>query len=188
MCWDWVAGYDNTGWEKDKSKKTYKGNLSEKIISKCATVDEAINMFLKYNDDSFAYARIMIADKLGNSAIIGWENGKMFIRRNRNKLQAFGFKGDAVKSYFSENSKNTDVNKLAEALEMAHQEGKYPTQYSNIISISEGKIYLYRKHNYSEYLEINYLDKLNNSYSSYKMSELFDRKKSFSDMVLKTNN
>ena len=42
LCWDWVAGFENTGWKSDKTKKTYKGNLSEKIITQCATVEEAL--------------------------------------------------------------------------------------------------------------------------------------------------
>ncbi len=186
LCWDWVAGYENTGWKPDKSKKTFKGNLSEKIITRCATVEEAIKYYEKYNEESFSYARIMLADNLGNSAIVGWKNGNFFVERSHNKLQAFGYKGDTVYSYFSNNQREINIDSCPKVLDLAHQEGIYPTQYSYIISLNEGKIYLYKTHNYSEFIEINYVDIINNEKSAkFKISKLFDENRQLKYMTLR---
>lgn len=184
LCWDWVAEYNENDWKEDRRKKNFNGNLSEKMITECETVEEAIKFYEKYNEASFSYARTMIADRFGNSVIIGWKNGEMDIQRNTNNLQAFGYGGQNVESYFSKNPGERNIAYLAGALNAAHQEGQYPTQYSNIISLSDGKIYLYKDHDYSEYVEIDYLEKLNNDYSKYKISELFDTNKSFSAISL----
>lgn len=184
LCWDWVAGYKEDSWKEDKTKKIVRGNLSEKIITECETVEEAIKIYENYNESSFSYARTMIADRFGNSAIIGWKDGKIYIQRKNKNLQAFGFGGKAVESYFSDNKGDINIKYLSDALNAAHQEGRYPTQYSNIISLIDGKIYLYKTHNYSEYVEIDYLRKLKEPYSKYKMADLFDVNRSYPGVIL----
>jgi hypothetical protein len=185
LCWDWVAGYEGTGWEKDKSKKTFNGNLSEKIITKCTSVEEAIKYYEKYNEESFSYARIMLADKYGNSAIVGWKNGKFFVERNQNKLHAFGYKGDSVYSYFSNNQQDKNIHYFSKVLDVAHQEGVYPTQYSNIISLDDGKIYLYKSHDFSSFVEINYLERLKEKFAKFKISELFNENRKSKYMIFR---
>ena len=183
LCWDWVAGYKVDDWKFDKSKKTFRGNLSEEMVRRCASVEEATEFLLQYNEESFAYARMMIADRHGNSAILGWRDGNLDIQLNKGNIQAFGYKGNAVRKYFASNQSEKNIEFIAETLNIAHQEGKYPTQYSNIISITEGKIYLYKSHNYNEYVEINYLRKLDNEYASYKMADLFRNSSEYSGVT-----
>ncbi|HLP05988.1 MAG TPA: alpha/beta fold hydrolase [Paludibacter sp.] len=184
LCWDWVAGGVKNSWKKDETKKTIRGNLSEKIIAECTTVDEAIKYYEEYNEPSFAYARTMLADKFGNSVIIGWKDGKIDIQRNPGNPQVLGYGKDAVGSYFSVNQRAKDVNCSAEALNAAHQEGKYPTRYSNIISLSEGKIFLYADHNYKECVEINYLEQLKNGFQKYKIQDLFKANRKHEGILL----
>ncbi|HEY4786697.1 MAG TPA: hypothetical protein VIH57_11635 [Bacteroidales bacterium] len=185
LCWDWVAMKSETGWKFDKTKKILNGYPYDKMITECATVEEALNFYEKYNEPSFAHAVIFIADKLGNSVIIGCKKGKIFIRRNEDNLQAFGYGGQAVEYYFSGNPGERNIDYMAEALNKAHQEEGYPTQYSNIISSSDGKLYLYFFHDYCRYMVIDYALKLKQSYTRYKMRDLFDGTKSFPGMTLK---
>jgi hypothetical protein len=184
LCWDWVAGYKVDDWTHDPSKKTFKGNLSEEMIKRCADVEEAIKFLRQYNDESLSYARMMIADKKGNSAIIGWKDGKMDIQRNSGALQAFGYKGSTVQECFASGPAERGLGFISEVLNKAHQEGRYPTQYSNIISITEGKIYLFQSRNYEKYVEIDYLQKLEEKYARYKIGDLFTHAAEYPDIKL----
>lgn len=187
LCWDWVAGYNVEDWKEDTAKKTLNYNNvnpSEKMISECATVEDAIKFYEKYNEVSFSYARTMIADRFGNSVIIGWKDGQIYIQRKNNNLQSFGYKGDVVESHFDNITNNIDLDCLTDALDKAHQEGKYPTQYSNIISLSENKIYLYKTHNYNEHVVIDYLKMLNKPFAVFKISDLFDNTRNYDDIIL----
>jgi hypothetical protein len=78
-----------------------------------------------------------------------------------------------------------DINYISNALKTAHQEGTYPTQYSNIISLEEGKIYLYKSHDYSKYIEINYMDILKGKSSKFKISDLFNSSHNQEKIILK---
>ena len=49
------------------------------------------------------------------------------------------------------------------------------TKYSNIFSLSEGKLILFQHHNYGQRLEIDYLEKLKEGESRYKIASLFRR-------------
>lgn len=184
LCWDWVAGYQVDDWKSDKSKKTFRGNLSAEMVKRCSTVEEAIQFIKDYNEVSFSYARMMIGDNEGNSAILGWKNGQLDVQRNEGSLQAFGYKGKVVRECFADAKSGRDIDFLAETLDNAHQEGRYPTQYSNIIAISEGKIYLYKDHQYDKYLEIDYQDKLSGAYAAYKISDLFNNPEELSGIKL----
>ena len=172
LCWDWVAGYNEDSWKEDEDKLTVDRNPSEKMIKECATVDEAINFYKTHNEPSFSVGRIMIADKFGNSAIIRWKDGKIDIQKN-NELQILGFRGECIKSYFANNPGEINVSYLADALNAPHQGKDNPTQYSNIISLNDGKIYLFKSHDYNAYLEIDYLKLLQSSNVNYKLTDLF---------------
>jgi hypothetical protein len=173
LCWDWVAGKEEKSWKADSKKITLKGNPSEKMITKCSSLDEAIKFYTKYNEPAFASARMMIADKNGNSAILSWKDGKLNIERTGGKLLAFGYKGAEVDSFFKTNTSKETIRSLTEALNCSHQEGKYPTQYSNIISLTDGKLYLFKSHNFQKYAKIDYLTELKKHKKSIKISELF---------------
>lgn len=52
-----------------------KGNLGDQILSKCATVDEAID-YLEENKVALDNAHIMFGDSTGNAKVVEWVNGR----------------------------------------------------------------------------------------------------------------
>ena len=82
LFYDWVAR-DKCDWKPDPDKDYYTGSLAEKILEESATVEQALNLYEKYNESSFADAMTMIVDKTGASAIVGWENGKLNIVKSQ---------------------------------------------------------------------------------------------------------
>jgi hypothetical protein len=56
--------------KKSEGKPIYNGNLSEKILEECSTVDEALELLGKYNLNYFRNGEMMIVDKFGSSVIV----------------------------------------------------------------------------------------------------------------------
>ena len=187
LCWDWWAGFSEESWKEDSAKITINGNPSETMITQCATVEEAINFYESYNEFGFSYGRIMITDKSGNSVIIGWKDGKMSVTRKDKDLFAQGYRGNVVESYFSNIQGVKDLRYMTGALSAAHQNGKSPTQYSNIICLNDGKIILYKYCNFDEFVELDYTKILKKGFAAYKISDLFDEKRKMQDVLIVKN-
>jgi tetratricopeptide (TPR) repeat protein len=151
LFFDAVAGYI-TEWKTSPKRLNFRGNLNRKIMEECASVEEAIAVYDKYNKSSFKYARIFLADRTGTSAMVGWIDGDMKFIRDKGSFQAMGFKEETAISMLKaikENKKSASVDDVKEILEACHQEGRYPTQYSNICDLKNNVIYMYLFHDYS---------------------------------------
>ena len=57
-------------------KPFYPDNLTEKMLAECASVEEALVIFRRYNAAPLQYARCMLVDK-EKSIIILWKNGSL---------------------------------------------------------------------------------------------------------------
>jgi len=66
---------------------------------------------------------------------------------------------------------------VGSVLEATHQEGKYPTQYSNIYDLKNKIIFLFHFHNYEEYLTINLEEELAKGIRYFSISPFFSRVK-----------
>jgi len=84
-----VAGY-STDWTDSTDKLDYWDNLSLKIMTECATVDEALAVFEMYNNPDLVYSRTMFADKHGESVIV-WLDGTMQVTRRQKSFQVLGY-------------------------------------------------------------------------------------------------
>ena len=85
----WAAGYE-TDWSPMPDKPNYPDNLTEKMLAECASVDEALVIFRRYNADGLQYARCMLADK-EKSAIILWQNRRLRIIPWDGRKQILGY-------------------------------------------------------------------------------------------------
>jgi hypothetical protein len=138
-------------------KPIFSGNLMDKVVSECATVDEALEMFDKYSMAFLTQGMLFIADEHGNSAIIERDN----VIRKKGKYQV-------VTNFYQSKTKKEDINcgryKIATAmlenavdisvdlgkrvLAATHNEGAYPTLYSNVYDLKRKIVYLYHFHNF----------------------------------------
>ncbi|MCG8528251.1 MAG: hypothetical protein MI748_17860 [Opitutales bacterium] len=142
LFYDWVAG-SQTKWKKDKNKQTFDAP-SEVMLERCATVEEAIEFYTLTNEPGFSYARIMVADASGASAIMGYRGGEFFVDRGKGGFQVFGFGRKQVDEVLQEDIAEADVvSRASNALKEAMQRGKYPTQYSNVCDLTAGVMWIY---------------------------------------------
>jgi hypothetical protein len=144
-------------------KEIYPGDLAQKAIEECRTVDEVIALFERYDRQGLAASQMFVADKEGNSAII---EAEAIIRKQGDHQIVTNFRQSCVAPDAITDSRYLIVRKMMEAkdkvdvdlfrrmLAAAHQEGKYPTQYTNICDLKTGIIHLYRFHNYEQVVRI----------------------------------
>jgi hypothetical protein len=138
---EWVTGgYQK--WQKDPAKKTSKRALSELILEQCATVDQALELCDEYNEFSFSFASIMLVDKSGEAATVGFEDGKLKVLRANGRDQALGLGGPVAELRLGEApeiSKDAVKSILLECL----QRGQVATQYSIIYDPQNGAVFVY---------------------------------------------
>lgn len=78
-----------------------------------------------------------------------------------------------------------DVELFRQVLDATHQEGDYPTQYSNIYDLNAGIMYLYLFHDFEQVVEINLAEELALGEHEYDIPSLFAENKAqaiFSDV------
>lgn len=163
-------------------KKLFAGDLMDEIISKCATVKEALAMLNQYDLTFLSNSQIMLVDALGNSAIV---EGEVIHR----KLDTFQVATNFALSQFTDlqdypceryklamtllENNGLSVDLFRRILADTHQEDDNPTQYSCIYDLKNGIIYLYHFHNYENLVRINLAEALKKGAHQVKLADIF---------------
>jgi hypothetical protein len=150
LACDWVGGFLED-WQGDAAT-CVRGNPTERLLESCATVEDAIAFFQKHKEPDFYHAKIMIADRNGESVVIGARDGKLQIDRSE-RSRSFGHAFQTFRECFVKDSDLTVANG-ASILRNCLQEGKYATKYSNIFDLKSGDIYLYQFHEQVEVMQM----------------------------------
>jgi hypothetical protein len=140
LAFDWVAGVQEE-WTPDPNLKPVRGNPSQRMLETCTSVDEAVMFFRTHREPSFSYARILVADRTGTSAIIGAKNGQLHIDRST-ESRGFGYGWRTLEERLAAPPEPTVANGV-EILSACSQSGAYPTQYSNVFDLKTGAIHIF---------------------------------------------
>ncbi len=145
-------------------KPNHKGNLMDQVMRECATVKEALAMHDRYNLSSMEKHQTLVCDATGDSAII---EGDVVLRRKgafqvttnfyRSKTPARSItcgRYKIVNELLGKKGRKLTVESMRDVLAAAHQEGKYPTQYSNVYDLKKRVVYVYHFHNFSNVVKI----------------------------------
>jgi hypothetical protein len=171
LCFDWYAGY-STNWTADPSKPNFNGDMCKEILRKCTTVEEVFEYYRKYNEPAFLHARPMYIDRDGNSIILKWLYGQVQVEYKSGNYQLQGAKATTIRPML-EGQVQITLPYMANVLDKAHQEGDYPTQYSNIFDTYNSKVYLFTSFNYSQCILIDLKTELGKGSAIYNIKELF---------------
>lgn len=153
LAFDWVAGQKVEYVPDPRLLKVRGDNPSERMLESCATVEEAIAFYEKYQEPGFSYAKIMIADKTGASVIIGAQDGKLFFDRST-QSRGFGYGEKALREHLAK-APAASVQSGLPILQACKQEGQYPTQYSSVYDLRSGDIYLVSLKNGEKEVKLN---------------------------------
>ena len=139
LAYDWVAGW-NEKWEPDAGQARIEGNPAERMLATCATLDDAVAFFRKHYEPGFGYARILVADKTGASAMIRAKDGKLFVDP-ANQCRGFGYGQRTLDQMLAPSSEATVANGMRILRACVQPLG---TRYSNVFDLKSGDIFIFR--------------------------------------------
>lgn len=182
LFWD-ATGCAYLGMPVSEATKTeLKVPIMQKVIEECASINEAQQIFEDYFGEDQYKAQYLIGDASGGSMIVEGDDiipKKEFYQVVTNFYQSHpelgGYPCERYDKAISmlENSTDFSVLSFGQILSETHQEGKYPTQYSNIYDLKRGKVYLFYNHHFDEYIPIDLKDELAKGYRMYYIGGLF---------------
>lgn len=167
-------------------KPVFDGYLIKKVMEECATVDEVLEIFGKYNLAFMERYMLFFADANGDSAIIEGDN----VVRKKGKYQV-------VTNFYQSETRKEDINIICgrypiatamledaddisvdlakRVLAATHQEGPYPTVYSNVYDLKRRIVYLYHFHNFQNEVVIDLKAELAKGARSIDLPDLFPK-------------
>ena len=182
LFWDATAGPYLAMPYSEENKTLYDGPLMQKVIEESANIAETLEIFNQYYCQDQYKAQYLLGDSSGTSMIVEGDN----VILNENGFQVLtnfyqshpDLGGYPCWRYETavdhlENCDSITTWLAGTILSATHQDGNYPTQYSNIYDLKEGIIHLFYYHNYDEFLVINLQDELEKGYKSYTISNIF---------------
>ena len=148
---------------KSADKPVYNGNLSEKMLEECATVDEAVSLFSRFNLRYFFNGQMMLADRFGNSAIIegdtiiyasnDYQIATNFYQSNPSMGGYPCYRYDVAETLIK-NMSALSMRLVQNILQAVHLEGYSFTQYSEVYDLNKRVIHYYKDSDFSRYIAI----------------------------------
>ena len=180
--------------KNDITGESYRGNILEKILEECSSVEEVLDLLKKYNNlQYYANHYIMFGDKQGNSVII--KLGQIF--EYNSQFQILPFKDESPCDQYlityntlNNNSSNLSVGLFKKILSNVHVEGTMgygTTVYSTIYDLKNGQIHLYYFHNFMEEVIFNIEDELKKGFRTLKIVSLFPKNIAAEDYIDQKN-
>ncbi len=143
--------------------------LWDEILSRSATVQEALDISSRWYHVAGEYAQNFYGDRFGDSAIV---DGDTVIRKQGAFQLATNFRlvenpnppypeeRYNVLSDMLTNAGQFNVELFRQALIAAHAEGDVPTLYSQVYELNKGLIHLYQFHDFEHEVVLNLADEL----------------------------
>jgi hypothetical protein len=171
LAYDWVAGFQET-WGPDPKRRPARGGPCHRMLETCATVEEAAAFFETHEEPSFAYGKLLVADRTGTSAIIGAKDGRLHVETRRgSRVLTRGWRLDLVGRMLASDPSPSPANSLR-VLRASLQEGTYATRYSNVFDLKTGTISLYRLPGREEALKLDLAEELKKGGHYYDIPEI----------------
>ncbi|MBN2011642.1 hypothetical protein JW960_20095 [candidate division KSB1 bacterium] len=172
--------------KSEATKTRYDGSLMRKVMDECVSVTDALAVFKNYYCDDLYNSQYLIGDSIGASMIVDGDN---YILNNTNYQVMTNFYQSHPelggypcwrydKATAMLDSAMTITPRLfGSILAATHQEGRYPTQYSNIYDLKNCFVYLFYLYNFEEYIAIDLNEQLANGQATYSLPALFSQMK-----------
>jgi len=174
------------------NREKFAGNLIDEAMAKCATVQEVVDLFGRYNLEWLERAMLMFGDRSGDSVII---EGDVFLRKQgRHQVVTNFYQSMAdparppcdrfrIAEGLLSAAEDVDVDFARRVLAAVHNEGTAPTQYSNIYDLTRGVVYLYHFHNFENVVVIDLAEELKKGARVLVLPDLFPRTFAFERFV-----
>ena len=174
--------------KKSKGKPRFDGNITDYVMANCKTVAEVVAVFEKYDLSFLTHAMLMFGDQFGDSVII---EGDEFLRIKGDHQVVTNFyqsltplekcNCDRYKSAIKALGRGEpiSVKTCRDLLAKTQQNGRAPTQYSNVYDLKKGLVYLYHFQNFEEVVCINLREELEKGPHEIDLPTLFSKNERF---------
>ena len=155
--------------DNPEAKPRFKGNLTKEMMATCATVKEALALIDQYSLHFMSRFQLFIADASGDAAII---EGNAVIRKQGDDQLVTNFRQSETDPdkiscwrYLTARKLLAECQKeglpcIRDILAATHQEGDFPTLYSNIYDLRAKRVHVYHFHNFQEEVVIDLQNEL----------------------------
>ena len=148
---------------------SFPGNIVDRAMAECATVEEVVNLFGRYNRAWLNRGVLMFADASGDAVSI--EPGTMVRKSRRHFVQTnfYQSRGQAeapdrrftiATSMLERAGDDISVDLFRRILAETHQNGAYPTLYSNVYDLQSRTMHLYYFHDFERAVTFNLAEEL----------------------------
>ena len=138
-------------------KLTYHGNLLDKVMAECATVECVLSLFEQYHLIGVWTFQFLFGDSTGDSVIV--EPSTALRKEGRYQVATNFYQSTTPPENWTcwryrtavqmlENAEQFSVDLFRDILDAVHVEGEYPTLYSNVYDLKHKTVYLYYFHDY----------------------------------------
>jgi hypothetical protein len=184
---DWAVT-PNAG--KKSNNPPFEGNIVERVLANCSTVEEAVVLFQKYaypgND-----AHFLIADRAGSSVVGEWIDGEFKAVRKSGPYQLitnfllsdpkrgnYPCRRHATASEMLEKSGKITVEDCAAMLkavsaDWSDGEARGGTKYSNVFDLGNREVYVYYRRNFDKPIRVNLAKELRKGLREVDLKEAF---------------
>jgi len=176
LFFDWILQPGaSSNWKEDPAKENLYGNLSEKILAECASVEEALKYYEAYNEPIFETSYIALIDTSGETVFVSWEEGGLEITRCKG-ICISGYGGEKIVEAHKGMTGPMDKSKMVRLLDAGHQVGEFPTLYSNVYDLKKGQVHLFYYHNYQEEVVLDLQEELKKGAQTVELADIFSAK------------
>lgn len=173
-------------------KPPLEGNIVERVLANCATVEQAVALFQKYaypgND-----AHFMIADRTGSSVVGEWINGQFKPVRKSGPYQLitnfllsdpergnYPCRRHATASKMLDSAGKITVKDCAAMLEAVSADwtdgdSRGGTKYSNVFDLGNREVYVYYRRNFDKPIRVNLAKELRKGLREVDLKEAFEK-------------
>jgi uncharacterized protein (TIGR03435 family) len=161
----------------------FPGNIIDKAMAECTTVEEVMQLFGQYNRAFLTQAILMFADAAGDAVSIEPDamvrkTGRHFVQTNfhqsRQRSELDG-RFLTASSMLEHAGANISIDLFRRILSATHQEGDFPTVYSNVYDLTSRTMYLYHFRDFEHAVTFTLADELAKGERILDIPSLFPR-------------
>jgi hypothetical protein len=191
--------------QKSKKKPEFKGSIIDTMAAKCATVEEVLNLFDRYNLEFMKKFQMFVVDRTGDAAII---EGDDIIRKTGSCQVVTNFHQSKVAKdrrpcewhkpsctqYKIANRMLAEhglasVELFRDILNATHRNTVYSrTLYSNIYDLEKGLVYLYYRHDFDHEVVLDLNIELKKGCHYYEIPSLFGEESTYGSRTYSHSN
>jgi hypothetical protein len=145
LFFDWVNWGEDLEWHEDPQKKQADFLLHQRALETCRSVEDVLALYAAYDEPLFACCRLMVVDKRGASAVLGFVEGSYVVHQSTASFETLGH-ADAQAYAMLANvprAEENAVRALGHILGEIRQQEAITTRYTNLHNLTTGDMIIY---------------------------------------------